>query len=600
MAIGEASINRLIKGLTAISFFLTTFLLILLFLNPIRQYELSIYEKTPLLCWIIILLNIFIGYFIIFLSILRNEKCVHIRSLLGIFVIVFNILIVQWLPFIRGYFSLSGDHMSQIGYAKDIILSGYFSPEDFYPITHILISEISIVTSIPTTPIGNYFTAITSIFSVISIFLIARSISYDSRIWIISTTVAGSVLFTGYELYLMPNGWSIHFIPLFIYLLFSSFKRYRLEFSICLVVFSILFTFFHPLASLFLISFLAVIAFVLLALEAKTKKRSLSKIRHFYPKPLNYILMLSVGFFAWVLAFKLFSHNIRTIWVAITSGKGPSFLDQLELGLAKLNMGTSQFLGYLWDKIGHILLILMISTVAFFLLVLLKNRLRVDLPLVLSLFFVFIFAGFVYIFTVFDIIPGLLAIAGDRAIAYLVIFTPIFVSLAYVALDMKMKRKKLLAFIFAAIIFVASAISIFAILPSPRLHEPNAGMTVSDTATFQWLFFEKDDSTTVSSIVSTPWKYAHFIYGYSAAKEVIPMKTITPDHFGYATGDEFVGPLLGVRYIATNEIDKMIYSTVWSPVGRFSESDFARLYHDSGIIKIYSNQHGDVWRSGVG
>ncbi|MDH7508584.1 MAG: hypothetical protein QHH00_04205 [Methanomassiliicoccales archaeon] len=586
--------SHLKKLILIYAFISNVVILILISMNPMKSYELSLYSEVPLIIWLMLVANIFIGIATVLSEYLRKDENRSYLWIAGMIVIILNILVVQWLPFLRGSYALGGDHMTQIGYTKDIILTGYFYQENYYPITHILISSLSMIASVPIHLIGNYFTAITSTFYVLSIYLIARTIFYERKICTIAAIVAASVLYTGYELYLMPNGWSIHFIPLFIYLFIRSNKDHAVQFSLMAIILSITFVFFHPLSALYLI--ILVFSFGIIALIISNfSKKQRSTMNELPKRTINFILIILIGFFIWIFAFKQFHHGLEALWLAITAGEGPSFLGKVDAALQKLGWSDWQFLIYIAKVIGHNLILLAISFIGLLgILKLKKEVLAHKIPL-FSLYAFSMFAFAIYACATFDLVPGLILIGGDRSLAYTMIFTPVFMGLVYCLINRRKCRKKIIATVFSLVLLIASTLSILALHPSPYSLKPNAEISNSDIITYEWIISKKHTQIGISSILSSPLRYADMICGTIFRDVVVPGKLIIPDHFGYNKSKELGEVLEEDRYIVINKIDRITYSTIWKTANRFSKDDFTKMNFDTSSDRIYTNIEGNVW-----
>jgi len=284
--------------------------------------------------------------------------------------------------------------------------------------------------------------------------------------------------------------------------------------------------------------------------------------------------------------------------MAILSGNDPKkFLDQIEEAISKLWLTTADFIQYLINSMGHIFIVLALSVIAFLLFIRSGDYTKKDFGNLLIFFIISACAALLYLFRIFGVVPGLGAIAGERFLAYVVVFAPLFVGYLGSKLFSKTKKTKLQS-IYVVIILLSSVLSIYAFYPSPNTYEPSAQVTLCDVYSASWTFSKMDkDSNYLSSILTPIYRFSDLLYGELHRQYLPPIKYIG-DHFGYGRGD-YVGLVVeSDTYLVINQIDRVVYNTVWAPVGRFNEGDFYKLCYDISALKLYSNGGGEVWLIG--
>jgi len=223
--------------------------------NPANSYELSIYQSTSQLVFFLLIFSLAIGLFITFYW-GRQRFWV-----IGVVLLLITRISIQWLPFIRGYYTLHGDHMSQIGYIKDVLNMGFINPEDFYPATHILLSSLVLITHLPLVPVANYSTVMMSTFSILWLYLVSKSVLRDKEAQKVAVALSVAIIFDRYSLYLMPNGWSIFFVPLIFYIFLRESEFESLSWKILLILVLFIIPFFHLLTALYMI-----VAFIIISI----------------------------------------------------------------------------------------------------------------------------------------------------------------------------------------------------------------------------------------------------------------------------------------------------------------------------------------------
>ena len=564
--------------------------------HPSKGYELSIYESTPTFVWIFLIFSIIGGVTIIVHQVYTKEYKSSNFWLFGFLILILSRMTLLYIPFIRGYYTWRGDNISHIGHVKDVLLTGHFSTDNFYPVTHILLAECISISGSPIELIINHSTALFSVFYVVSIYLLATAVLPKRDAQLLSVAATGGVLFNLYNVYLMPNGWSILYLPLLFFFFFKSFKS--LEYKLLLVIMLVLYPFFHPLSSTVLVIMLLTIGFVSsLMYIIEHKKISLGNILHSFP--ITQVLIILVIFLPWLLSFSWFNLNIRGLYAAMTTGHSLDVIAQMGSTLDKIGLHGFEFVKFVIKVMGDEIIFLALSIIAA--IILLKsyknlNTIKSNENLIILLGITFII-GITYASYLFNIIPGLENIGSHRLLAYLVIFTPIFVGFSFQHFLSK-KRNYITASLCIVIIMTASVISILSLYPSPYVIRPNLEVTEMDMHGFEWFVNYKSRDIGCTHIMSPPFRFADAILGNSEEDkrtDIGHRAPQIPDHFYYTVRDRLGESHKKDRYAAITQMDKVIYDTVWEMVGRFDKDDFKKLGNDKTVDKLYCNGECDVW-----
>ncbi|MDI9633245.1 MAG: hypothetical protein QFX32_04220 [Methanolinea sp.] len=568
---------------------LLTIAIILAFLFPAKNYEISIYENLPFFSlFIFIIVPILITIILIYLIFNKNIPFILFCSFL--FLLVLNRLIVQWLPFIRGYYTITGDHISQIGICKDIIQYGFFGKDNFYPITHILLSITNLISDISIIDLGNYSTGIISGLFLLWIYILSKKITNDKKIQYLCLIFASITFFSRYELYLMPNGWSIFFIPYILYLFYIYFIEKQKNFKIPFLLSLLIIPYFHPLTALYLIILFILIGIILILIDYILNKYDFSIILNDFPK--TPIIVLSISFFSWILSFNVFYDNIRSFINALSGGDIPTFFDRVNIGISKLNLDIFDFILFLIREVGQTFIYIILSLISFCILIKSKDYFK-SYKFLFILFIISGFTIFLYFSTVFNLLPGLSTIAGQRLIAYMSIFMPIFVGYGFLNISNNI-FDKFIKIGFIILILSSSILSILSFHPSPHVLTPGAHVTKKEIDTAEWIFIKKDNNVSIFSILYPIKRLSHIIFGYETGKKLNPDFHQIPDHFNLSElkTDLYFSQSKG--YLLISSIDYQTYTTVWAPVNRFKKEDFAKLYLNPLINKIYFNGESNM------
>lgn len=183
--------------------------------HPFNNYEPSVYTGTPLLFWILISISLFIALICIAK---QSSTMIHLHSIV---LCLLNILVISFLPVIRGAFFISeGDALTHLSYIQDM-KSGYLSPlEILYPGSHILTLTLDII-SLNNPRVATMVTPIIFItLYVIFIVIISKRLLRESGK--IKWGVIGSIS-------LLPiSQHGIHYSPTLLAILYSSLVFYLL------------------------------------------------------------------------------------------------------------------------------------------------------------------------------------------------------------------------------------------------------------------------------------------------------------------------------------------------------------------------------------
>lgn len=591
------SINYKLKIVAIFSFTLIIISSSISYLNPVKGYELSIYESTPILVWIFLIMSIAGGFTIILHQIYTEEYKSSNFWLMGFFLVILNRVTLLYIPYIRGYYTWNGDNITHFGLVKSILHTGYVPCDIFYPITHILLSISISISGMPIELIVNHSTGLFSIFYAVSIYLLATVVLQSRDAQLLSAAAISGVLFNGYDVYVMPNGWSIMYLPFVFFIFFSllNSNKSSVKYTLLLVILLILYPFFHPLSSAIIILFFITIGFsmIFLYIIGEKKKHDINRLLDFFP--IKLIAIELTIFLSWIMTFQGFNVNIINLYNSITKGHGPDALVQMAEKLDKINIHGIDFLNLIIKIMGDDIIFLVLSIIAVIIIFKNKEDRKGSYNLIIILGIIFTI-GIIYLAYLFNIIPGLGNIGSERLLAYLVIFTPLPVGHTFKNLIGKKKYAGII--ICLVIVIIASTISIFSLYSSPYILRPNIQVTQMDIYGMSWFFENKDRNISDTGIMSPSYRFADAILGID---EVLKRSDIKhyfpqiPDHFNYSFNKSLGKSYTQDKYSVITMLDRTIYDTVWKTIGRFHKQDFDKLESDSTVDKLYSNGEASVW-----
>jgi hypothetical protein len=584
--------KKTIKSLLSVGFIFIAISGILLLYSPITGYEISIYDSTPTIVWILLFFATICGIGLVFSFVWSDERIPSTYWLLSVVLIIIARLELLYIPYLRGYITLRGDNISHIGYVLDILKNSYIG-DNSYPVTHILCSEISLITSMPPISFINYMTALFSVFFVFSIYLLLKTTSVKQKTQFLAFVVAGGILFDQYNIYVMPNGWSLFFLLFILYVALQSMrcKVYSVIF-VLLLVFSV---FFHPLTYLMTIGIL-----MLCTISHYVLRNSRFLIDVFdasYIRSFIIPIILSVILFTWhILSYQKFVPNFRLLWRSITSeGSGGVPIAQMGDTLTRINFDLLDFLELFIKMNGDELVYLLFLISALYLLVRrhIINRSKICINEAIFIAIPFLF-GAVFVAYLLNLVPGLDSIGSARLLSFTMILTPL--SAAFVLNNYVLSKNKIMAIACVILILTASLLSFLSLYPSPYVHRANPGVTNMDMSGMEWTVNTKGGDYQYVTILSPITRFADAILGIQATKIEFGKKNPTViDHFGY-NNNTYLGQYYDeTTYFSATQMDQIIYDTVYSFVGRFNQCDFVRLNQDVTVDRLYHNGESFVY-----
>ena len=577
-------LNCLTKLFYIILMILLIYTISLAWNNPALGYELNIYNYIP-----VIFLTIIIIFYII--------SSLHIYTLItnkfnyNIFILILTILLIikitlLYMPYIRGYISWRGDNFDYLGMIKDVLLNYHYNVNNKYPIIFINIAQLINVTNLPISLVANLSTGIISLYFVLLIYLLT-SLFKNKQYQIISTWIVGIIiLLGGYNVILSPNGWSIFLLPLVYYLYFrANLNSYRILLILILTIYPM----FHPLSAFMLI--LSLLIFELGKWFYSIHRNNNENIYDSYT--LRILLLLIVIFTTWILSHQQFNLNIQIAWQQIISSSGSTKYMELVESINKLNVSGYNTIILLFKIFGAQMILFFISLFSIYVIFKKKNMIPHKDYFIL-LFVIFLFDGLIY-FAYLIGLPGTIALGRGqwdrRFLGYIEILLPIFVSipLYYVIIIKKNIYYKISFFI---LILLCSYLSIYSLFDSPNIYRPSLQLTNMEIAGMNWLINNKREDIQILHILSFPNVLANGILGYESGNSknnVYRYSQQFLDHFGYDYYN-FVGTQYILdKYAYITKFDKIVYSSVWSTVGRYINQDFDKFEQDISIDKIYTN-----------
>jgi len=612
--------NKILRISATVGFVLITLALILINNEPATGYEISIYAALSPFVWIFLIGSIACGISIIVQQAFAQRSEGNNWWLVGLLIVMLSDFIILSLPAIRGYFTYARtDLLIHIGYTYDIILTGHIQDYNIYPITHILITEISYLANVPHVIVLNYILAFFFLLHILGIYILCKVVLYDYKKTILAVA-SSTVLFLSYmNFQSLPTYLSAFIIPFVLYLYFRTLEKQTIGFTILLLLLILLYQFFHPLTSLILI-----VSFVIM---------EFSKVVHKYiardegeaitPQTMGEIsmnipLISFIIFIMWLSAHYVFwSENIREIfhWLSKEAATTIAVSSNMNLLFEKLNLQIFKVIELSLKLLGDVLIYSIFSLIAVILIVkgvLIHKKYKNLFLFILTTLIIFIyFSLFIQMFVTI--------LFGDywRLIGIAMLLSPPLIGFALYDLFIKKfpnKPKNVTSYygviIVLCIILIPTVIGVFNTYPAPYTYQINRQVTNMEINGMKW-YYEYKNSTIIDKHIRMDWPFSVALLGGSHGRtDILPHyrgtvdtkverlsfpRGLVPNHFNYLNYTAFGNSLTEDAYMPISKYDKVFYTEMYPQLNAFTKTDFKKLNHDPTVSKLYTNSELEVY-----
>lgn len=601
--------ERKLKLVSTLGFTLIVVAIILIILEgPSTGYETSIYEAYPKNVWWCLILGVAIGFGISIQQALSHDSDDNSWWARGLLIVLIGNLIILLLPLIRGYVLYGReDAMTHVGYAVDIVKSGYLSERDVYPIQHLLIAVISILSGLHPLEATSVFSAILSMLYVGFTYLLAKVVFDSSRSYRLATISSAVLLFSPmqYHASLVPSGFGVFLIPLIVYTFLKRQRSPTLSFGILVVlVVGFALPFVHPLVWVVMCSSLVIVAIMFHFL--RSENINLFAARYVV------LLISGVTFLTWFLRFYLTERLIRVVYDQFFNRDfNLTMMEQVLRSAKKVDYQVLDVLNLMGKFAGHDILFLVLSTIAIVVSTrkLLSKRNTVIEQDLIVLAPTLIIPG---LFLIIHLFVTVLEFGIMRLVTIMVAITPIYVAYALSFLYSRYQKRKTYprrqqssavpVTILSLLIFISWLIGFVSTYGWLFVKQANQQATRMEISGVVWLVDHRFASASADTnrVIS---RYADAIYGtkLSAETGIYRVSTTTspigalPDHFGYSD-DTRLGELYSEDfYVPLSEYDRDFHEFFYPEFEQFDASDFEKLYRDTSAFKVFDNGEFEVW-----
>ena len=591
--------ESIIKLVGSVCFLLIIAALILIQRNPATGYELSIYSATPLLVWVFLGLSIVCGIGIVVHQAFNPSDKSRNLWIIGLLLIIVSNLVIFSLPILRGYafYGHGGDVNSHVGYVVDIVSSGRIPSYNIYPVTHIEIASISLISGIAPLDLN---TSVSLLFYPLFIaFTYLLSTQLLPKHHRIIATLLGALLPFYYYTVVFPQGFSAIFIPLILFLFFKTSPEKSVASVVVFILLLFLFPFFHPSTCLVLMAAFIVIELARLLFNGwcKWKQGGLAvagSSTHIRVEP-SAICFIVLMMWIWQ-HYSFWQSNILHVARWFRGEMTTSMLTtQVSPMLAKLNLDWIGILELWWKLYGYIFIYLVLATVAsawiFRKTFSTPNR---NLQNLFIIAVVFLFAGAVELQHLFRPMIGL---SFGRFLDFILVLSPVLAAFCLYELSMKYgaQRDKFIKVGIMMLLIVVSINGTLKLHGSPYIYIPNNQVTCAELQGWQWLISQKNSEVKVLSFVGKRIP-TMFLGKEEANRQARIWRNTQPDHFGYDQFDSLGESFTEDRYMLLSKWDRQLYvDGAWSVVGRFKQADYNKLESDKSVNRLYTTGEMEAW-----
>lgn len=552
-------INKIL--LTTVNLIFVICILILI-RNPVEGAEISIYQGTPVEYWLLLFTSFVILIYLVFRLPLKH-------TIIPLFV---GKILFLATPYIRGYFLRVGDVQTHYGIIYDIIQKGLFV-NNWYPVSHITIAEISLITNIHIVYLLQYSVIFVSFLTLILCYLISKKAfpgGNESKI----IFVFALILLSSFNTVFTPTHWTVPFFFLLVYLLVTSSKFNPL----LILIISMTLVITHPLG--FLAGFSLLVFWVVY--DSAFKNYTVNRGPGGFKPSWASLTAVLVAYLTYMMDFRPFVRNMTNAIRSMTESGGRSPRTQLHVDRASdLNLSLFDWVYVFLSKYFMTLFAIAVILITIYLYIYNRNRDEnlfntVHLRLLTFLFLAVSIWGFSQI----GVITPLNYLAIERLVVY---FIPIAI-ICFIFICKIYKNKKHIIFTALTILLLFSFTNSFS---NTLVYDTNEHTMYSEQIGYMTIFDHPHPD--YYYLIGGPHRYLDTSFGYEESRNVRIDTRFVPEQFGYKDNDMVAESLRDESYIVLTELFKLRYVTVLQGFERYSEDNFKKINSDSSANLVYSN-----------
>lgn len=579
-------ISKLLVGATLLS---TICLLInLLLLQPVTSYKYSVFEGIHL-TYILLLISFILILLTVtyFLYIDDYKYSLHLKITLVILLIS-----LMFLPTLRSFnfYGRGGaDELAHVGWAIEIIETGNIDPENWYPITHLLIAQFEFI-GVPVNVSPRIIASTFSLLFIMFCFIYLRELTKDHRIAMFAVVATIPLLFGQFESTLQPAIRSFIFIPVFLFVFENSKYNYTHRNSLIFIIVLVLGIIYHP--TFFIFAFFMILLSIIISNYFTHFSFSIPRVS------ILQFLLLPIIWFSWYLLrnFVRFQGGVQSALLEVM------LLERYGGGGDDMVQSASTHDLSIWD-ISHIFIdnfgpvivfgfLGLLTVIHIFRLNRIQNVEYVDVYLSVN-FVLGCALGAMFLFT------GLIGTHFSRSGRYGILFAILLTAYLFGSLIYSTScsnNKKLKVGFLLCLVILSFGFSLNNAFMS------NSHFTQSEETGIEWYVENGSDDLEVFSFGMSDktlmYMYGNHNYNFLERGEVFSKRL--PRQLGYHEHDRFSEAIApSSAYLVTKEADTrqhlFNHPAVQDDRLAYGEKELETLHNDDSVHKIYDNQGFRSW-----
>lgn len=574
-----------------ISFF--SFLLSLVVINDKAAvgYELSIFDSFSYIFYLFLFIPITsAGIYFWYINI-NEENMFNSRfRFLWLLLIVLIMMFIFLLPYIKGYaFYPMGDMPTHLGNVFDIINTGEISTTLIYPIEHIYIATINLITDISVYNISTIIKILFIFIYALSLLLLSnyffKKESLSILVAIIGTIQLAKVQQTPHEI-----AGLLLVMVFYIYFKSKTCDHKKANFIILFLLFFVLYPFFHPLLCIVLISSIIIFDLAINVLNyffinrSKLNINDMHYLNQFSKIPIIGTIVLLTWFWN---HYWFWNYQVGTVvrWLVY---------DNFDSNIGRVGDVMNRFtlydinpielaIKYYGINIVVILFSLMCLTKLYNSVFLKKNRFRSEIN---KNFFVL--SSFIVLMMCFGFLTAIMPTWGgpERMLMYASLISPIYFCAYLFKTNSKYGRS--ISLILVLFIFILGP---FNVHQSNFQDLPNLQVTQAEINGMNWVITFKEQTITSLFNHERPFRISSLILGAKKSKDVGIRSSdykLEP-HFGLDTYSNLGKAYTEDKYLLLSEYDEVLYLTLYPNSILYNIHDFIKIENDFTVSNVYEN-----------
>lgn len=551
------------------------------------EYEVSIFEGFSAITLGLGLLVVITSVSLIVTSIIYGKRYWWIAAI----AIVVAYIGFYFAPLVRGYVlytSLGTDQLSHLGMIDDILKTGYI-PDDRYPATHILFSELALLTDLPLEALARFIPFWFFLVYLYSSIQLTWSLTSNKMITLCVMLTLLPILFGVHRLVIMPWLFALSIVPLLLFCVHKlSDKRGRQWFFIVLVLYASLVVY-HPISM-----FYALVVCFGYWITLQLLRQQISPVNSQLAWT---ILYGGILFVSWIVIAARAEQHLAGVIIRLTGYEPGSVAQATEAAESGFTIGQI-FWYFILPDLGILIIFLMLSGFAFFIIAYQQFYVRNQTTFE-TLINVQFFIG--TIFAVLFMIIKIYGTAYVRIAQLMILFSP-FVLGAGIhrithSLTISARWKRIILSLVLIILFTGLVIG-----GGLTAYENNRHLTESTTEGYGWLLENKELTKPIYADTGRD-RFAWYYIGYSDAERLRTQGYISshydlPDRLGYERNSQ-IDESINNGYLVTTTADMKRYEAEpeWrlKSIDHYEQSDIDQISSDRHAIRVYSSQNYTVW-----